>query len=115
MTDVQMPGPTLDRFGRPLPLIPLEDRLLLTLEPTPTQTASGLHLPPDMRTNGARTGHVLAVGPGHVNDAGVLRPVDDVAVGDTVIIGGYGGTEVTVDNVEYVLIPRREVLAVVTP
>lgn len=97
-----------------VPLQPLEDRLLLTLDPAPTVTDFGLHLPPDMRgNNGSRTGHVLAVGPGHITEGGNRRPIDDVFVGDTVIIGGFGGTEVTVDNVEYVLIPRREVLAVV--
>lgn len=99
-----------------IPLAPLEDRLLLTLDPAPTVTEFGLHLPPDMRgATGSRFGTVLAVGPGHITEAGNRRTIDDVFVGDRVLIGGFGGTEVTVDGAEYVLIPRREVLAVVTP
>ena len=91
---------------------PLEDRILVqTLEAEQT-TASGLVIP-DTAKEKPQEGKVLAVGPGRMNEDGVLRIPIDLKVGDIVIYSKYGGTEVKYNGEEYLLLSARDVLAVV--
>ena len=92
---------------------PLEDRILVrTLEAEQT-TASGLVIP-DTAKEKPQEGEVLAVGPGARSEqTGELIPVD-VAVGDVVLYSKYGGTEVTVDGDDLLVLSSRDVLAKVT-
>ena len=54
---------------------------------------------------------MLAVGPGRRSDqTGELIPVD-VAVGDVVVYSKYGGTEITVDGEDLLILTSRDVLA----
>ena len=54
---------------------------------------------------------MLAVGPGRRSEhSGDLIPVD-VAVGDTVVYSKYGGTEITVDGEDLLILTSRDVLA----
>ena len=90
---------------------PLEDRIVVqTLEAEQT-TASGLVIP-DTAKEKPQEGKVLAVGPGRVDDSGNRIPVD-VQEGDVVIFSKYGGTEVKYNGEEYLVLPARDVLAVV--
>ena len=91
-------------------LQPLEDRIVVrTSEPEET-TVSGLVIP-DTAKEKPQQGTVLAVGPGRRSEhSGDLIPVD-VAAGDTVVYSKYGGTEITVDGEDLLILSSRDVLA----
>jgi chaperonin GroES len=75
-------------------------------------TASGLVIP-DTAKEKPQQGEVLAVGPGKRSDTtGELIPLD-VKVGDIVVYSKYGGTEITVDGDDLLILNGRDVLAVV--
>jgi chaperonin GroES len=66
---------------------------------------------PDTAKEKPQQGEVLAVGPGRRSEnTGELIPVD-VAVGDTIIYSKYGGTEITVDGEDLLILTGRDVLA----
>ena len=91
-------------------LQPLHDRIIVEADAREQTTAGGIILP-DTAQEKPQRGTVLAVGPGKRLDSGQIAPVD-VNVGDTVLYGKYGGTEVTVDGKDYVIIRAEEILAV---
>ena len=76
---------------------PLADRVLIQPKEAETKTASGLYIP-DTAKEKPSEGKVLAVGPGKKDE-----PME-VKVGDEVIYGKYSGTEVTVDDVKYLIV-----------
>jgi chaperonin GroES len=91
---------------------PLEDRIVVRPNEAETQTASGLVIP-DTAKEKPQQGDVLAVGPGKRSEtSGELVPVD-INEGDTVLYSKYGGTEVTVDGEELLVLNSRDVLAIV--
>ena len=91
-------------------LQPLEDRIVVKPGDAEETTASGLVIP-DTAKEKPQQGEVLAVGPGRRSEqSGELIP-NDVAVGDTVLYSKYGGTEVTVDGEELLVLSSRDVLA----
>ncbi|HEY8215644.1 MAG TPA: co-chaperone GroES [Acidimicrobiia bacterium] len=91
-------------------LQPLEDRIVVRAGEPEETTVSGLVIP-DTAKEKPQQGEVLAVGPGRRSEnTGELIPVD-VAVGDTIIYSKYGGTEITVDGEELLILTSRDVLA----
>lgn len=86
-------------------LKPLGDRVIIRADEAETTTASGLYLATESKEK-PQTGTVLAVGDGKLDKDGNTVPVP-VKVGDRVIYGKYGGTEVTVEG-EDVLIMRAD-------
>ena len=94
-------------------LQPLEDRIVVRPGESEETTASGLVIP-DTAKEKPQQGEVLAVGPGRrVENTGELLPLD-VAVGDTVVYARYGGTEITIDGEDLMILQSRDVLAKVT-
>jgi chaperonin GroES len=94
-------------------LQPLEDRIVVQASEAEETTASGLVIP-DTAKEKPQQGEVLAVGPGRRSEqSGEIIPVD-VAVGDIVIYSKYGGTEITVDGEDVLVLTSRDVLAKVT-
>ena len=94
-------------------LQPLEDRIVVKPGDAEEMTVSGLVIP-DTAKEKPQQGEVLAVGPGRRSDqTGDLIPVD-VAVGDVVLYSKYGGTEITVDGDDLLVLSSRDVLAKVT-
>jgi chaperonin GroES len=93
-------------------LQPLEDRIVVRPGESDQTTASGLVIP-DTAKEKPQQGEVLAVGPGKRSDnTGDIIPVD-VTVGDIVVYSKYGGTEITVDNDDLLILNARDVLAIV--
>ena len=93
-------------------LKPLDDRIVVLPDEAEKTTASGLVIP-DTAKEKPQQGSVLAVGPGRwSDDKGAHAPVD-VKVGDTVLYSKYGGTEVTVDGKDLLILTSRDVLAIV--
>ena len=89
---------------------PLEDRIVIQASEPETTTASGIVIP-DTAKEKPQEGKVLAVGPGRF-ERGERVPLD-VNVGDVVIYSKYGGTEVTYNGEEYLILSARDVLAIV--
>jgi chaperonin GroES len=93
-------------------LQPLEDRIVVKPGESEETTASGLVIP-DTAQEKPQQGEVLAVGPGKRSEqTGDLIPVD-VKEGDTVVYSKYGGTEITIDGDDLLILSARDVLAIV--
>jgi chaperonin GroES len=91
-------------------LQPLDDRIVVRTADAEETTVSGLVIP-DTAKEKPQQGEVLAVGPGRRSeDTGELIPLD-IAVGETVVYSKYGGTEITVDGEELLILSSRDVLA----
>ena len=90
---------------------PLEDRVVVQANEAETTTASGLVIP-DTAKEKPQEGTVVAVGPGRIDDHGNRVPLD-VQVGDTVVYSKYGGTEITVEGEDLLILSARDVLAIV--
>jgi chaperonin GroES len=93
-------------------LKPLEDRIIVKPGDAEETTASGLVIP-DTAKEKPQQGEVLAVGEGRWDDEGEKRIPVDVKVGDTVVYSKYGGTEITVDGSDVLILNARDVLAIV--
>jgi chaperonin GroES len=93
-------------------LQPLEDRIVVKPGESEETTASGLVIP-DSAQEKPQQGEVLAVGPGKRSEqTGDVIPVD-VSKGDTVVYSKYGGTEITIDGDDLLILSARDVLAIV--
>ncbi|HET6833693.1 MAG TPA: co-chaperone GroES [Acidimicrobiales bacterium] len=93
-------------------LQPLDDRIVVKPGESEETTASGLVIP-DTAKEKPQQGEVLAVGPGKRSEqTGEIIPVG-VSVGDTVLYSKYGGTEVTIDGEDVLVLSARDVLALV--
>src|SRR5262245_36086932 len=91
-------------------LQPLEDRIVVRPGEAEETTVSGLVIP-DTAKEKPQQGEVLAVGPGRRSEhSGELIAID-IAVGDTIIYSKYGGTEVTIDGEDLLILSSRDVLA----
>ena len=94
-------------------LNPLEDRIVVRPNAAEATTASGLVIP-DTAKEKPQQGEVLAAGPGRRSDnTGEVIPTG-VKVGDTVVYSKYGGTEITVDGEDLLILSGRDVLATVS-
>jgi chaperonin GroES len=92
-------------------LRPLEDRIVVRPSEAEQTTVSGIIIP-DTAKEKPQQGEVVAVGPGRRSEqTGELIPVD-VKVGDTVVYSKYGGTEITVDGEDLLILNSRDVLAI---
>jgi chaperonin GroES len=91
-------------------LKPLHDRLIVKAVEEEETTASGIVLP-DTAKEKPQRGKVLAVGEGRLNeDTGKRTPLD-VSEGDEVLYSKYGGTEITVDGEDLLVLKESDVLA----
>ena len=90
---------------------PLEDHIIVRPGESEETTASGLVIP-DTAKEKPQQGEVLAVGPGKRSDHTGDVIAMDVAVGDTVIFSKYGGTEITLEGEDLLILSARDVLAV---
>lgn len=90
-------------------LNPLDDRVVVKPLDAEETTAGGIVLPDAAREKPQR-GTVTAVGPGRLLESGERCSVS-VAVGDEVLFGKYGGTEIEVDGVEVKILRESDILA----
>ncbi len=90
---------------------PLNDRLLVKRLEEITKTAGGIIIPDSAKEKPAE-GEVIAVGPGKVNDKGD-RVVLQVKVGDRVLFSKYGGTDVKLDGVDYMIMREDDIMGIV--
>jgi len=90
---------------------PLHDRVVVKREPQEQRSAGGIVIP-DTVGEKPTFGKVVAVGQGKILENGQSRAVD-VKVGDRVLFGKYSGTEVKVNNEDFVVMREDDVMAVV--
>src|SRR5687768_6013425 len=91
-------------------LQPLDDRIVVRPTESEETTASGLVIP-DTAKEKPQQGEVLAVGPGRrADNTGEIIPLD-LKVGDKVVYSKYGGTEITIDGEDLLILTGRDVLA----
>ena len=91
-------------------LKPLGDRVIVKCDEAEDKTASGLYLSRETKEK-PQTGIVLAVGEGRRDNKGELMPMP-VKVGDKVLYGKFGGTEVTVDEEELLIVRAEDIYGV---
>jgi chaperonin GroES len=89
---------------------PLYDRVLLKRLEEQEVKRGGIIIP-DTAKEKPQEAEIIEAGKGRVNDDGKTIPLA-VKKGDRVLIGKYSGTEVTIDNVEHVIVREEEILAV---
>ena len=90
---------------------PLHDRVLLRRIEQDDKTAGGIIIP-DTAKEKPMEGEIVAVGSGHVNDNGDVRPLD-VKAGDRVIFSKWAGTEVTVEGEDMMVMKESDIIGVV--
>ena len=88
---------------------PLDDRVVVQPLEAEEVTSGGIVLPDSAKEKPQR-GSVIAVGPGRLLDNG-QRGEPSVAVGDEVIYGKYGGTEIDVNGEEVKVLRESDILA----
>ena len=89
---------------------PLADRVVIKALEESEQMRGGLYIP-DTAKEKPQQGEIVAVGPGRFEKD--KRVPMDVKVGDKVLYGKYSGTEVTLDNENYLILREADVLAVI--
>lgn len=89
---------------------PLQDRIIVSRLDSEEKTASGLIIP-DSAKEKPQQGKVIAVGKGKVKEDGSHQPLD-LAVGDVIIFGKYAGTEVKIEDNDYLIMREDDVLGV---
>ena len=91
-------------------LKPLGDRVIVKADEAEAQTASGLYLAPEAKEK-PQTGVVIGVGEGKFDKDGNRIPMP-VKVGDKVIYGKYGGTEVTHEGEDVLILRADDIYAI---
>lgn len=89
---------------------PLHDRVIIRRMEEETLSPGGIVIP-DTATEKPIRGEVIAVGNGKVLNTGEVRGLD-LKVGDRVLFGKYGGTEVKIDGEELLVMREEDVMAV---
>ena len=89
---------------------PLHDRILIKRQEE-KETRKGGIIIPDSAKEKPQEGKVIAVGNGMVTDEGKKIALD-VKTGDRILFGKYSGSEVTLDNEEYLILREEDVLCI---
>ncbi|HKZ53076.1 MAG TPA: co-chaperone GroES [Candidatus Acidoferrales bacterium] len=92
---------------------PLHDRILIR-RIEEQETVKGGIIIPDTAKEKPQEGEVIAVGTGKKEKDGKVTPLD-VKVGDRILFGKYSGTDIRIDDEEYLIVREEEVLAVLEP
>jgi chaperonin GroES len=91
---------------------PLSDRVLVRPTQREETTKSGIVLP-DTAKEKPQRGEVVAVGAGRLNEDGSRQPMD-VKAGDHVLFAKYAGTELKMDEDEFLILSEKDILAIVS-
>ncbi len=92
-------------------LRPLSDRILVERVKEDEKTKGGIIIPDTAKEKPAE-GKVVATGNGRMGEDGKLLPMD-VKVGDRVLFSKYGGTDVKIDGIDYLILRQDDVLGVI--
>lgn len=95
-----------------LKIRPLHDKIIVRRDEAEDRTESGIYLP-EKAKDSPKTGVILAVGDGALNTETGERVPLTVKKGDRIIFSSYSGTEVKLNDTEYLVMSEDEVLAVI--
>jgi chaperonin GroES len=90
---------------------PLHDRVLIKRLEEQEVVKGGIIIP-DTAKEKPMEGEVVVAGPGKVQEDGKRSPMD-VKKGDRILFGKYAGTEIKIDQEDYVIMREEEILAVI--
>jgi chaperonin GroES len=90
---------------------PLADRVVVRPIEQEEKKQGGIIIP-DTAKEKPQEGEIIAVGPGKVSEAGEKIAME-VKKGDRVLYGKYSGTEVTVNNEDYLIMRESDILAII--
>ncbi len=93
----------------PVKIAPLQDRVVIKPIPKEDVTKAGIYLP-DTAKEKPQEGKVIAVGPGRLSEDG-KRIALELKVGDKVLYSKYAGTEIKLDDEEYLILRESDILA----
>ena len=91
---------------------PLFDNILIELTTAEEKTKNGIYLPDTVSKEKSQTGKVVAIGPGRYLEGG-KKIISDLIIGDEVIFNKYAGTEIKLEDKNYLIISERDILAVI--
>ena len=97
---------------RSLKLKPIGDKVVVQVLGSVEKTKSGLYLP-DAAQEKPQEGKVIAIGSGRTLKSG-KKVALSVKVGDKIIFAKYSGSEIKVDDAEYLIVSDEDILAIVT-
>jgi chaperonin GroES len=92
-------------------LKPLADRVVIKPKKAEEKTKGGIYLPETATKEKPLLGHVMAVGVGKLAESG-KRVAPEVKEGDEVIFSKYAGTEVKIDDEEFLIMREDDILAI---
>lgn len=90
---------------------PLHDRVLVKRLDPQEETSSGGIIIPDTAKEKPQEGQVIAAGPGKSLEDGKIQAMN-VKVGDKILFGKYAGTDVKIDEVDYIIMREDDILGV---
>ena len=90
---------------------PLGDRVLVKPVEVEEEIKGGIIIP-DTAKEKPQKGEIIAVGPGKLDESGKNMPMN-VKVGDKVLYSKYGGTEVNIDDEEYLIMSESDIMAII--
>ena len=90
---------------------PLSDRVLVKPLDKVEEKKGGIIIP-DTAKEKPQEGEVIAAGPGKRDDKGGIIPMD-VKAGDKILYGKYSGTEIKLDDVEYLIMHQEDILGII--
>lgn len=91
---------------------PLFDRVLVERDENSDQKSPGGLIIPDTAKTKAQKATVIAIGPGVINQDGVLLKTQ-LKPKDRVLIPDYNGSEITINSIEYVIIKEKDILGMI--
>jgi len=92
-------------------LRPLSDRILVERVDEDEKTKGGIIIPDTAKEKPAE-GKIVATGNGRMGEDGKLLPMD-VKVGDSILFSKYGGTDVKIDGIDYLILRQDDVLGII--
>lgn len=98
-------------MAKKLNIRPLRDRIIVKREDENEKTKGGIIIP-DSAKEKPQEAEVVAIGSGRVDESGKVIPLD-VKVGDKVLFGKYSGTEIKINDEDYLILQESDIQAVV--
>src|SRR5690349_20739884 len=99
-----------DIKGEYMKFRPLHDRIVIKRIEADAKSAGGIIIPDTVKEKPSQ-GQVVAVGPGGRDESGKLIPID-LKAGDRVLFGKWSGTEVKIDDHDYLIMKESDIMGV---
>jgi len=112
MRNTLSPTDHVDLMETNMKFRPLHDRVVIKRIGAEARSAGGIIIP-DTAQEKPQQGEVISVGPGGRDESGKLIPID-LKAGDSVLFGKWSGTEVKIDDAEYLIMKESDVMGVMS-